>query len=146
VEADGALGVAGGVDDLGRILVKTDALAFGEAFIGRGGFRGGDTDPRSLILHHCQQGQVVLIEQDGCASEALEAKRSADMINVGVGDENLLEFEAQFSEAAMDAGDLVAGIDDDCLASGFVTQKSAVALQWADGKGLEDHKSIVERE
>jgi len=45
------------------------------------------------------------------------------VVNVGVGDENLLELEAKFGEAAMDAADLVAGIDDDGLAGGFVAEE-----------------------
>jgi hypothetical protein len=38
---------------------------------------------------------------------------------------------------------LVAGIDDDGLARLLVAQNGAVALQRADGKGLDDHGSIL---
>ena len=50
------------------------------------------------------------------------------MVDVGVGDENLLELEAELGEAAVDAADFVAGIDDDGLAGLFVAQEGAVAL------------------
>ena len=90
-------------------------------------------------VHHLEQGQVVLVEKDGRAGEALELERAADVVDVGVGDEDLLEVEAEAGEAAMDAGDLVAGIDDDGLAGCLVAEDGAVAVQRADGKGLEDH-------
>ena len=67
------------------------------------------------------------------------------MVDVGVGDEDLLELEAKSGEAAVDAADLVAGIDDDGFACGFVAKEGAVALQRADGKGLENHEFILER-
>src|SRR5271167_3066814 len=44
----------------------------------------------------------------------------------------------------MDAGDLIARIDDDGLVSLFVAKHGAVALQRTDGEGLEDHGTIVE--
>ena len=65
------------------------------------------------------------------------------MVDVGVGDENLLELEAERGEAAVNAADLVAGIDDDGLAGLLVAKDGAVALQRADGKGFEDHGSIL---
>ena len=63
------------------------------------------------------------------------------MVNVGVSNQNLFEFQAKFGEAAMNFADLVAGIDDDGLVGFFVAQQGAVACEWADGKGLQDHAS-----
>ena len=65
------------------------------------------------------------------------------MVDVGVGDEDLLELEAEGVEAAGDAADFVAGIDDDGLAGFLVAQDGAVALERADGEGFEDHDSIL---
>jgi hypothetical protein len=45
-----------------------------------------------------------------------------------VGDENLLELETMLGQAAVNAGDLVTGIDDNRLASFLVAHQSAVAL------------------
>ena len=60
-----------------------------------------------------------------------------------MGYENLLELEAKRGKAAVDATDLVAWIDDNSFAGLFVTKYRAVTLQWADGKGLKDHGSIL---
>jgi len=76
-------------------------------------------------------------------SMAFELERAAHVVDVGVGDENLLELETEFGEAAMDAADLVAGIDDDGLAGHFVAEDGAVAGQRADGKGFQNHDFIV---
>ena len=51
-----------------------------------------------------------------------------------MGDENLLELEAELGEAAVDAADLVAGIDDDGFAGFFVAEDGAVACSGPTGK------------
>jgi len=65
------------------------------------------------------------------------------VVDVGVGDEDLLELEAECVEAASDAVDVVAGVDDDGFASFLVAQDGAVALKRADGEGFEDHEFIL---
>jgi hypothetical protein len=65
------------------------------------------------------------------------------MVDVGMGDEDLPQFEAKLAQPSVNAGDLVPGIDHDCFACGLVAEKSAVALQRADGEGLEDHAFIL---
>ena len=70
---------------------------------------GGATSGRPMpshaawAVHHFEQRQVVFVEEDGRAGEALELERAADVVDVGVGDENLLELEAEFGEAAVNA-------------------------------------------
>ena len=136
VEADGALGVAGRVQNLCREAFEADDEAVGEILVGRGGFRGGRAEPAGLSVHYLELGQVVLVHEDGCAGEALELEGAAYVVNVAVGDEDLLELEAELSEAALDAADLFAGIDDDGFAGFLVAEDGAVALEWTDGEGL----------
>jgi len=50
------------------------------------------------------------------------------VVDVRVGDEDLLDGELVPLEDGHDARDLVARIDDDGLAGGFVAQDGAVAL------------------
>ena len=145
VQANGALGVARGVQDQRRAGFKPNAEAVGERVVWRSRFRGRDAQPPGLRVHHFEQGQVVLIQQDRCAGQPLELERASHVVDVAVGDENLLELEAQFSQASMDAADLVAGIDDNGLSGLLVAKDSAIALQWPDGEGLEDHTPIVGR-
>jgi hypothetical protein len=64
---------------------------------------------------------------------------------VGVGDEDLLELEPMSGEKTMDSLNLIAGIDDDGFAGCLVAEQGAIALQEADGKGLEDHGFILVR-
>jgi len=144
VKADGALGVTWGVDDLGWVAGEADLLAVREALVWQSGFRGGDAEPGGLLVHHGEEGQVVFVEENGRSGDALELERAADMIDVGMGDEDLLKLEAKRRKARVNAADFVAGINDDGIARGFVAQKSAVALQRADGEGFEDHGIILE--
>ncbi len=141
VEADRALGMAGGVEDLGGVTIEAHELAVGERGIGRGGFRGWHAEPCGLGGHHFEQGQIAFVEEYGRAREALELERSAYVVDVGVGDENLLELEVEFGEAALDAGDFVAGIDNDGFAGFLVAEDGAVAGERADGEGFQDHDS-----
>jgi hypothetical protein len=143
MKADGALGVTRGVKDLGWVGIEAYAEAVREGLIGRSCFRRLDTDPGCLLGHDPEQGKVVFVEKNGRAGEGFKFERSADVIDVGVGDEDLLESEAEGGEAAMDAGDLIAGVDDDGFAGFLVGEDGAVALQRADGKGFENHGFIV---
>ena len=61
------------------------------------------------------------------------------MVDVGVGDDDLLEGELVAGKGGDDAGDVVAGIDDDRLVGGFVSEDGAVALERADYEDFVDH-------
>jgi hypothetical protein len=92
-----------------------------------------------LNVHHFDQGQVVLVVEDGGAGELFEAVGAADVVDVGVGDNDLLDSEVVFGEEGEDARDVVSWIYDDGFAGGLVTEDGAVALEGADGDGFEDH-------
>lgn len=143
VEANGSLSVTRSVDNLGWVVGEADSLAIGEDLVGRSGFWSGDAKPGCLLVHHLEQRQVVFVEVDGGAGKALEPESAANVVDVGVCDEDLGEFEAVIGEALMNAGDLIAGINDDGFARGFVGEDGAVALQRADGESLENHVLIL---
>jgi hypothetical protein len=73
-----------------------------------------------LVVHHLEQGKIVLIQENGGAGEALELEGPSDVIYVGMRDENLAEFEAEVGESFVNAADLVSGIDHDRLAGCLV--------------------------
>ena len=127
--------MAGGMEDLGRIGVEADTAAVCKGFVGWGGFWRIDTNPGRLFGHDLEHGKVVFVEKDGCAGEGLELECSADVVDVGVGDKDLLEGESEGGEPAMDARDFIAGVNDDSFAGFLVSQDCAVALEWADRKG-----------
>ena len=79
----------------------------------------------------------------GAPVRLLELERAAYVVDVRVGHDDLLELEARLGEALMNARDIVAGVDDDGLVGLFIAEDGAVAGERADGKGLEDHGSIV---
>lgn len=143
VEANGSLSVTRSVDNLGWVVGEADSQAIGEGLVGRSGFWSGDAKPGCLLVHHLEQRQVVFVEVDGGAGKALEPESAANVVDVGVCDEDLGEFEAVIGEALMNAGDLIAGINDDGFARGFVGEDGAVALQRADGESLENHVLIL---
>jgi hypothetical protein len=68
-----------------------------------------------------------------------ELERASNVVDMRVGDEDLLELESEFHETVMDAGDIVAWIDHDGFACLFIAEDGAVALKGTDGKGFENH-------
>lgn len=135
--------MAGGMEHRGWVAVEPDGLTLDELFIGRGGFWGFNSEPGGLGSHHLEERQVILIEEDGSASEALEGQGAADVVDVRVSHDDLLEFEVVLGEPAMNSRDFVAGVNDDGFPPGFVAEQGAVALERADGKGFENHELIV---
>jgi hypothetical protein len=80
-----------------------------------------------------------LVVENGRSGELFEAVGSGDVVDVGVGDDDLLEGEVVLFKQGDDAGDLVAGIDDDGFVGGLVAEDGAVALEQADGEDFVDH-------
>lgn len=94
VEADAALGVAWGVDDFSGKRFEADTHAVLKAGVWGFGFWCGNAEPAGLRLHHGEEREIIFVEENGGTCEALELECSADVIDVGVGDEDLLEGEA----------------------------------------------------
>ena len=142
IEADAAFGVAWGVDDRAGDASYGDELAIFERVIWGWDGGGGDTEPASLNVHHFDQREVVLVIENGRAGELLEAMGSGDVVDVGVGDDDLFDREVVGGKDGHDAGNVVTGVDDDGLVGGFVSQDGAVALERADGENLVDHDDL----
>jgi hypothetical protein len=138
-ERDTALGVTRGVKDLRGVVGNPDHHAVFGAAVGRNDFGRGNAEPASLLVHDGELGQVVLVEKDGGASCAFEAGGATDMVDVAMGDDDLLQSEFVSDEKREDLRDVVAGIDDHGLARGLVAEDGAVALEGADGEGFKDH-------
>jgi hypothetical protein len=72
----------------------------------------------------------------------LETVGASDVVDVGVGDDDLLDGEVVAGKECEDAGDVVAGVHDDGLAGGFVAEDGAVALEETDGKDFVNHDEL----
>jgi len=150
VEADGAFGVSWGVEDGAgeppstalRAGSDRDELAVVEGVIGIGDDGRGDAEPAGLNVHHFDLGKIVLVVEDGSAGELFEAMGAGDVIDVGVGDDDLLDGQGVLGEQGEDAGYVVAWVDDDGFAGGLVAEDGAVALEGAYGDGFEDHREF----
>ena len=136
--------MARGVEDDAVETDDADREVVGEVSVGWGDFRGGDAEPAGLDIHHFDQGQIKLVVEDGCSGEAFELLGSGDVVDVGVCDDDLLEGELVACEGGDDAGDVVAGIDDDGLVGGFVAENGAVAAERANYEDFVDHVGILE--
>jgi len=61
------------------------------------------------------------------------------VVDMGVGDDDLLDGEMVLFESGCDAGDVVAGIDHDGFAGDLVAEDGTVALKGADDEDFVDH-------
>lgn len=143
MEANGPLRVTGRVKDLGWVAFESDDLTIFQIRVWRRGFRRLHSEPGGLCFHHLQLRQVRFVQEDWRAGKTLELEGAADVVNVGVRDQNLLQLEPQLSQPAMNAADFVPGIDNNGFAGLFIAQNGAIARQRPDRKGLEDHGLIV---
>jgi hypothetical protein len=107
-----------------------------------GDFRGRNAKPTGLDVHHCNQGQVVLVVEDGGTGDTLQVLGACDVVYMRVGDDDMLDREIMPVENAENAGDVVAGIYNDGFERGLVAEDRAVALEGADGEDLVDHRSF----
>jgi len=146
VQAEAALGVTGSIEDgcgeAASVALRggsdSDEAAIGGTVVGGGDIGGGDTEPTCLRVHDPDEREVELVVEDGRAGEGFEALCPGDVVDVRVGDDDLLDGEVMLLQDGDDAGDLFAGIDDDGFAGGLVSEDGAVALQEADDKDFVD--------
>src|ERR1700691_4629372 len=103
----------------------------------------GDADPGGLHIEHLEQGIVVLVEQDWGAGGCAQFHRASHVIDVGVGDDDLLDLQVMLAKEREDVLNVIAGVNDHGLARSFVADDRTVALQLPDGKDFVDHASIV---
>ena len=141
IEADAAFSVAGGMEDGSGQAGDGDDLAVFKAGVGWGDFGGGDAKPSGLNIHHLHQRQVILVVEDRRSGKLLEALRPGDVVDMGVGNDDLFEREMVLLKGGNDPGDVVAGIDHDGLVGDFIAQDGAVALQRAYDENFVDHGS-----
>lgn len=60
--------------------------------------RRGNTDPCSLDVEHFQKIVIVLIQQNGSASRGAKLHGSADVVDVGVGNDDLLDLQVVLAQ------------------------------------------------
>lgn len=136
--------MARGVDDDAIEANYADGKIVAEVSVGRFDLGGGDAEPAGLNVHHFDQGKVELVVEYRCPGEAFEVLGAGDVIDVGVGDDDLLEGELVARESGDDAGDVIAGIDDDGFAGDLVAEDGAVAAKRTDYEDFVNHAFILE--
>jgi hypothetical protein len=97
-----------------------------------------------LRVEHFQKCVIVLVEQDECAGGGAEFHGSSDVIDVGMGDDDLLDLQVVLADHREDVINIISRVDDHGFAGGLVADDGAVALQRADGEDFVDHGFIVQ--
>src|SRR5208282_177573 len=139
---DAALGVAGSVENVRCEVTRSQRFAICDARFDGNCARRGHAEPGRLYVEHFQQRVVILVEQDGRPRQCAQLHGSAYVIDVGVGDDDLLHFQLVLADDGENVFNVIARIDDHGLVRGLVSDDGAVALQRAYGQDLVDHRFI----
>src|SRR5512146_2504036 len=118
----------------GRIVLQPHGLPVNQSAIWWRRLRGVDAEPCRLRSDQVEERQVILVQVDGRAGKTLEPERCTDVVDVGVGNQDLLERKTLFSKPLVDAADIVTGVDHDGLARLLIAQNCAVTLQKTNRK------------
>jgi hypothetical protein len=138
-QAEAALGMAGGVENVETSVAEGKGIAFLGVMIDLGAAGGGHAQPCGLHFQLIVESFVVLVHPNGCAGESFHLLRAADVVDVGMGDDDGFHLELMSAQDGENVFDVVSGIDDDGFARGFVAEDGAVALEQADGQNLMNH-------
>lgn len=139
VEADAALGVAGSVEDVKFGGADEERIAVFGRSVDCDGFGFCHAEPRGLNGEHGLKFDIVEVHVDGGAGRSFEFLRAADVIDVGVGDDDGFDCQRVLTEDVEDPGDVVAGVDDHGFARLLIAEDGAIALERAHRQDLVDH-------
>ncbi len=143
VKADAAFGVPGRVQNAGRMRAGFYAVAGSNALIDFYRAWGRHADPGGLHVEHLEQSKIVLVEQDRRSRGRAQFHRTAHMIDMGMGDDDVLDLQVMLAKQCEDVVNVVAGVDDHRFPSGLIANNRAIAVQRADREDLMDHAFIV---
>jgi len=139
IKADASFGMAWSEKHIRRERAGPDRIGLSDALINLHFARRRHADPCGLDIEHLEQTVIVLIEQNWRAGCGPQFHGAAHVVDVRVGDYDLLYLQVVLSNQRENALDFIAGIDDHGFARGLVPNNGAVALQRADGKDFVDH-------
>ena len=83
--------------------------------------------------------QIVPMQVDGRAEESLRGRHAGDVIDVGVGQQNVPDRQRVAPGERQQACHLVAGINEHGVPGLFTADHEAVLEEWADGLTLNYH-------
>lgn len=140
VKADAAGRMAGGEKDAHLVAQAIEGLAGGEAPVNGEGFGLRDAGPLGLHGEEVVGGLVLGVHGDGGTEMALQLGDGTDVVNVGVGEQDLFDVEAGIFQERQDFGKLVARIDDDGAA--VAAQNGAIALENAQWEKIMPQRRV----
>ena len=143
VEAAGALRVAGSKNHPQRKARQPHHLSVGQFAVWRMHLGRLQSHPSSLRIHAVQEIKIGRMQQHRRAGQLAQSGRRAGVVQMRMGEQDLLEGQPQIGQPLRDAPSLVTRIDDNRLAALLIAHQRAIGLQRAGRKAFQDHGSIV---
>ena len=139
IKANAAFGVSRRVQNIRFQASSRQRIRVAGALVNLYGPGRSDANPSGLNVHHLEQRLVVLIQKNGRSGRGPQLHRSTNMVDMRVGDNNLLDFEIVFANQRQYVFDIIAGINDHPFARSLIADDRAIALQRADGDDFMNH-------
>ena len=113
VQADAAGGVAWCVQNVDRMGTELEGSTVFGTQVRRqdGGF--GDAEKGCLLRHERDKRKIELMVEDGSAGAFAECPCGCDVVDVGVGDDDVGDAEPVLGEDLFDTAEVSTGIDDE---------------------------------
>ena len=102
-----------------------------------------ETEHRPLFHDMLIQRLVVAMEIDGRVERVLRGVDAADVIEMRVGEQDVLDHDVAVADSREDLVDLVAGIDDDRLPGALAADDEPVLVERRDRSDFEDHSLTI---
>jgi hypothetical protein len=80
--------------------------------VGRYDFGRRNTEPAGLHLHHAQQVKILLIQKHRRAGSLFKQSRSAYVVDMRMGDDDLPQGEAMLRQPGENFWDIIPGVND----------------------------------
>jgi len=135
VKAYASRSMTGRMHDAGLERAPTERVALFQKLVHIGDFRRRDAEESGLHIHPLIERKVIAMHQNGSAGVLPKLAEAADVINVGMRADDGFNGQAVAAEKFEDAGDFVAGVDDESFAAGRVADDGAITLQHSYGNG-----------
>ena len=98
-----------------------------------------NAEPRRLHIEPVAENSIALVHINRRSGEAAQLLRAADMIDMGMRDDDHLRFQSVTFENPHDIRNVIARIDDDGLTAGFIADYRTVASQHSHRQNFVNH-------
>lgn len=129
IKAHASGGMAGGFEGAECVAAEGEDIAFGQGPLDGGEFNGRQAKEGGLVADGLVEGEFAGVHVDFDAEGGFGLGEGADVVQVGVGDEDGLDADVELVDGGKNDAGFVTGIDEESFAGVLVGQHAAILLE-----------------